>query len=295
MTGTRVEEDAWKPLLPTPPGYELMPSYSLQAGGNLYYELYETELPTPNATPIVFLNGMTQTTMSWKTLARRLAPRSTVLTYDALGQGQSVPKKDASFSLEMHADDLAELLDHLEVERAHLVGFSHGARVALAMAKHHPERLDHLVLCSATAKPTTLQRAIIRSWREILQEGGIKAMSWAALPMILGNDYLTQHEHLIKGIISASTGRNQEEGVARLLEGIMRYPDLSELAEHVNAPTLVISGEQDMLVSKSGAQELARLCGGEHREISNVGHTVPIEQPQLFESLLLEFLPSLTR
>lgn len=272
-----------------------MPSYSLQAGGNLYYERYDTDLPNSNPTPIVFLNGMTQTTMSWKTLARRLAPRTTVLTYDALGQGQSIPKKDASFDLEMHANDLSELLDHLEIERAHLVGFSHGARVALAMANHHPERLDHLVLCSATAKPTTLQRTIIRSWREILQEGGIKAMSWAALPVILGNDYLTQHEHLIKGIINASTSRNQEEGVARLLEGMMRYPDLSELASGVSAPTLVISGEQDLLVSKDGAEELARLCGGEHREVAGVGHTIPIEQPQLFESLLLEFLPTLSR
>lgn len=269
-----------------------MPSYSLQAGGNLYYELYETDIPTSRPTPIVFLNGMTQTTMSWKTLARRLAPGSTVLTYDAMGQGQSMPRKNAPFSLEMHANDLAELLDHLEMERAHLIGFSHGARVALAFANHHPGRIDHLMLCSATAKPTTLQRTIIRSWREILQEGGIKAMSWAALPVILGNDYLTQHEHLIKGIISASTGRNQEEGVARLLEGMMRYPDLSELAANVSAPTLVLSGEQDLLVSRSGAEELAKLCGGEHREVAGVGHTIPIEQPQLFESLLLEFLPS---
>ena len=268
-----------------------MPEITLPGSSKLYYETYNLDNKSADVSPILFLNGMTQTTMSWKTLARRLRDTYPVITYDAQGQGQSIPAKDASFELAMHADDLSSLLDELDVERVHLVGFSHGSRVALAMANHHPQRVDHLVLCSATATPTALQRTIIRGWREILRHGGLEAMSWAALPTILGNAYLEQHEHLIKGIISASTSRNQPEGVASLLDAMMHYPDLSELATQVQSPTLVISGEEDLLVTRTGAEKLAELCGGTHHEVAQVAHTVPIENPGEFQKLLLDFLP----
>lgn len=265
-----------------------MPTLTRDDGTKLTYVTYGDALT--QATPIVFLNGMTQTTLSWKTLARSMQAEFPIITYDARGQGES-EVGEKSLELELHADDLAALLDALEVERAHLVGFSHGARVALAFANHHPERLDHLVLCSATARPTALARTIIRGWREILAAGGLEAMSWASLTSILGKDYLEQNEKLIPGIIRASVQRNQREGVTRLLDAMLDYPDLADLARGVRAATLVIYGEQDQLVDAEGAKELATLAGGESLLVDGVGHTVPIEAPDVFRESLRDFLP----
>ena len=267
-----------------------MPTLFLSDDAALYYERFGEDDPQ-GASPLVFLNGMTQTTRSWRTLARRMtSPRRAILTYDARGQGQSQPGERA-LTLDLHASDLIALLDHLAYERAHLIGFSHGARVALAVAAHHPERVDRLVLCSATARPTALARTILASWRATLKLGGLEAMSWAALPMILGDAYLAEHEALIPGIIAASVQRNQPEGVARLLEAMNDYEDLSDLAARVSAPTLVISGEQDVLVEAQGAARLAELCGGaDHLQIPNSGHTVPIEAAEAFEAAIAPFL-----
>lgn len=269
-----------------------MPKFTTSDGTSLHYKTTGFDLPNKkrDADTIVFLNGMTQSTSHWNSQAKAFAADGfRVLTYDARGQGDS-ELGDAELTLEQHADDLVALLDELGIEQAHLAGFSHGARIALGVANYHPDRLDKLVLCSATARPTALARTIVRSWHGVLTNGGLTAMSWSALPTILGNDFLEKNEKIIKGIVRASVQRNSEDGVRALLEAMMDYPDLSELAQRVDAPTLVISADEDLLVTAQGARELANLAGGEHAEVTGVGHTIPIEAPEEFRRLVEEFL-----
>lgn len=269
-----------------------MPELIQASGHKLFYEVAGSE--AQGAPTVVLLNGMTQTTANWKTQARALGEHARVISYDARGQGRS-DVGDEALELGLHARDLVALLDHLEVSRAHLVGFSHGSRVALAFANHAPERLDRLVLCAATAEPTALAQTIIRAWREILRLGGLEAMSWASLPNILGRRFLDQNESLIEGIIKASTKRNSPEGVRRLLDAMMSYPSLDELAQGVSSPTLVLSADEDPLVTLEGAQALARLAHGEHVLIEGVGHTIPIEAPERFHQEITRFFGASNR
>ena len=71
---------------------------------------------------------------------------------------------------------------------------------------------------------------------------------------------------------------------------MLDYPDLSELAKNVSAPTLVISADEDLLVTAAGARELAKLAGGRHTQVSGVGHTIPIEAAEEFRGLVETFL-----
>lgn len=252
------------------------------------------ELFPQNGKTVVLLNGMTQSTLHWRSQARAMQDFFQILTYDARGQGGTAVGEEP-LSLELHAEDLAVLLDSLGIEDVYLVGFSHGARVALKFATMYPQRTGGLVLCSATARPTALARTIIRSWSEVLKAGGLEAMSWSSLPTILGQKFLGENEHLLGGIIKASLQRNSVEGVSKLLEGMRDYPDLSDLARHVSCHCLVISADEDLLVTREGAEELARLAHGQHVEIEGCGHTIPIEAPDEFRNAVLSFLQSLNR
>lgn len=263
-----------------------MSTFELSDGKQLHFETHAEHSEGPW---LVLLNGMTQSTQHWMSQARALRTNFRVLLYDARGQGES-DLPDAVPTLAEHASDLAELFDHLEIERAHLMGFSHGARVALGFANDFPERIDRLVLCSATARPTALAETIVRAWHGVLVSGGLEAMAWASLPTILGEDFLASHQKFLDNVIKASVQRNSPEGVRLLLEGLMAFPPVAELAANINAQALVISADQDLLVTVDGAKELADLLGGEHILVERCGHTVPIERPEAFRDALLGFL-----
>lgn len=262
-----------------------MPTWTTDDGLELNFEFDEG----PDGAPtVVLFNGMTQSTEHWSSQAERLSDDFGVLRWDARGQGGSDAPE--AITMEDHLSDLCGLLDHLEVQRAHMVGFSHGARVALAMAADRPERVDKLVLCSLTAEPTALARTIVTSWKKTLEHGGLEAMSWTALPAILGDQYLEQHESILSGIVRASIRRNSEAGVKALLEAMETYPAVADLARQVDAETLVLSADEDLLVTREGAESLAELTDGTHRHFSNMGHTIPIEAPGRFADIVRSFL-----
>jgi 3-oxoadipate enol-lactonase len=242
-----------------------------------------------DAPALLFLNGMTQTIRHWSRQAKHFESEYRVLRYNARGQGGSTLGDD-EVSLERHTQDVAGLLDHLDIDRCHFAGFSHGARIACHTAARQPGLVDRLVLCSATATDNALARTTVRAWRQTLEAGGLEAMSWASLPTILGNDFLEQSEEMIEGIIRASVRRNSEEGVRALLDGLESYDPLGAFASDVEAPTLVISADEDMLVTREGAAKLAELTGGQHDHVTGVGHTVPIEDPMGFAKLVSDFL-----
>lgn len=250
---------------------------------------YETHADSTDAPALALLNGMTQSTQHWSSQVRALREQFRVITYDARGQGRS-EVADSTPTLERHVEDFADVLDAVGVESSHLVGFSHGARVALGVAAERPELVDRLVLCSVTADPDGRARTIVRSWAKTLEHGGLEAMTWAALPTILGPTFLDDHEHMLEGIVRASMRRNTEEGIRILLDALPDYPDLADLAGEVDAPTLVLSATEDPLVGTEGARRLAELAGGDHLEIEDSGHTIPIERPEIFRRRVVDFL-----
>jgi len=230
-----------------------------------------------------------QNTLSWRPQCLALRDKFRILTYDARAQGQSDVGL-GELSLEGHAADLSELLKHLDIEKVHLVGLSHGAKVALALAANKPEQVDRLVLCSVGAMPTCRSELFVRSWIDMLRGSGLAAMVWASLPVVLGERFLKQKKRLLSSIVSATVKRNSKEALVAHLDAMAAYPALSRVAAHIRVPTLVISASEDPLVTQEGAQELAALCKGQHKRLLEIGHSVPSEAPELFNQTLLEFL-----
>ena len=239
---------------------------------------------------IVLLNGMSQTTTNWMSQARRLAERFTVVTYDARGQGRS-DLGQAPLTLDLHTRDLTHVLDGVNVSRAHLCGFSYGARLALAAAARIPGRVHKLVLTSLGDHQSAQRRLILRVWREVLERGGLEAMAWCSLPHILGADFLTAHEPQIPAMIAASLARNSEAGLRALLEGVSSFEPADKDARQVAAPTLLLTADQDLLVGpEATARFLAAFRDGRHVLIEGYGHTLPIEAPELWRERVVAFL-----
>ena len=186
----------------------------------IYFEDQYLGSPKP---AIVFLNGTTQTAISWNGIANILKDRFQVLAYDARAQGRS-DQGNLPLTLELHTTDLREVLDHVGLAKAILVGISHGASVALAFASSFPERVDRIMLCSVTAAPTCRAGLFVDSWLRILKREGMEAMVWAALPMIFGENFLRQNKAILEKIVHAISRRNKPGALTAHLKAITAYP-----------------------------------------------------------------------
>jgi len=263
-----------------------VPFSTTKDGCKIYYTTHGID--TSN-TVVIFLNGTTQTTLYWGGHVPAFSKRFGLLYYDARAQGQSDPG-DNPISLKLHVADLKFLMAQLGIDKAHLVGLSHGARVALAMAIEYPEMVDHLVLCSLGAKTNSRSKVTVRSWLRLLQLSGLEAMAWAALPTVFGENFLKQHQKSLDMIVKAVVKRNSRKALIAQLEAILQYPAPDDMSMDFNRPTLIITGTQDPLVNLEDVERLAGLCDAQHEQLSGIGHSIPAEAPRLFERVVLDFL-----
>lgn len=135
-------------------------------------------VPKPGEPPVALIHGLGANLAFWYLGAvRHLGRERTLLMHDMRGHGaSSMPA--TGYGLTQLADDFRILLDELEIERVHLVGHSHGARVALVFALEHPERVESLVLADtqirALQKPMTLgEWPHWPQWKADLQSRGV--------------------------------------------------------------------------------------------------------------------------
>ena len=263
-----------------------MPYFKTNDGCSIYFETHDLESSRP---VVVFLNGTMQDTLYWKTQAIALKDSFGLLLYDARAQGQS-DMGQQRLSLECHALDFNALLNYLDIEKANLVGMSHGARVALAYTADFPDRVDGLLLCSIGAKPTCRSGLIFKSWLKILKTSGLESMAWASLPVAFGENFLKQKDRILPSIVKSIVNRNNKQFLIAHLEAMASYPPLSRIVRDFNKPCLVVSGSDDPFVSEEEAKQLADLCGGQDKRIIGAGHSIPAEVPELFAKNLLEFL-----
>jgi pimeloyl-ACP methyl ester carboxylesterase len=263
-----------------------MAFFRTEDGCSLYYEIIGDGPAKPT---ITFVNGTLQTTIYWKMITNKLAEKYRLLLYDGRGQGES-DLGDIPLTLDRHAADLKSLLHQLSIEQTALVGLSHGARVALALSGLRPDLVTRLILCSTSTRSTYRAKIVVRSWYEILQRHSLDAMVWAAVPVVFGGRYLRDNAKVLERIVKTIVRRNDTEALRSHLEAMHRYPPLLRMLKKTPFLVLVLTGEDDPLVTSEGAAEIARICGGRHVEIKGAGHSIPAEAPDRFIQLVLDFL-----
>ena len=96
-------------------------------------------------TPIICAHGITTNAFCFQALADERSSTHRVIAYDLRGRGDS-DKPESGYSLSIHAQDLAEIIDALELDRPIVLGHSLGAMIALNFAAHYPEKLSKLIL-----------------------------------------------------------------------------------------------------------------------------------------------------
>lgn len=265
-------------------------------GTELYYQIDDsvgtTRTSSLHQEPVLILaNGIFQRVEAWEPLMPYLQG-FTILRYDMRGQGRSAVSEGV-YSPELHADDLAALLQALNIENYHLLGLSNGGVIAQVFASRQPAGLQKLILLCTTPRLDPLIRAKVESWQLALEWGGTKGRLRMALPWIWGRAFLESHPEIAsaESIDQMFVAAPTQEAQHNLMEGFFTLTDLRSSLSNITAPTLVLSGEEDLLFPPLYSQEIASaIPNAVHHVLPKVGHVAALENTPLLAQEIRSFL-----
>jgi 2-succinyl-6-hydroxy-2,4-cyclohexadiene-1-carboxylate synthase len=247
--------------------------------------------------PLVLLHGFTGSNATWEKHHAALAACFKMVAIEMLGHGLSdAPADPERYSMEYTTADIAEVLDKLEIERAAVLGYSMGGRIALHFAAAYPERVSALMLESSSPGLATAEERAARvqadeALANFIEQEGIATFveRWENLPLF------ASQRHLPAEVQTAQRQQrlnNNPRGLANSLRGAgigaqeSLWPRLNGLA----LPTLLIAGELDTKFVQIARQMQAKLPISRFDIVANAGHTVHLEQPAEFDRLVLDYL-----
>lgn len=248
--------------------------------------------------PVVLLHGFGGSSYSWRHVIPRVAERHPVLAPDLYGFGYTErPEDEAAYTRTGQVGLVLGVLDALGYDTAHLVGHSYGGALAATLAARHPERVRSLVLVDAAhpSYPQTRRRPIARCspynafYVRVL--GLRRRVVEEALERSYHNDDLAKPE-----VVKAYLERLRIQGAIRAFRGLtVPQPDSGPEVElrDVGAPTLVLWGTEDPLISvEGGRRATGEIPRASFFEIEGAGHAPHEEKPAEVARRILEFLAS---
>jgi len=248
---------------------------------HLYYEVAGA------GQPVVLIHGLGSSTRDWEAQVPELAQAYQVITLDLRGHGRS-DKPAGPYQIPMFAADLAGLLGALGVASAHVVGLSLGGCVAFQFTLDYPSMVRSLTLVNTApgpgGAPEQFEREIARRVG-IVQQMGMRAMGQALSP----NLFPKPEQAALRATFVERWAENDPQAYIAATRSMLNW-DVTDHLSSITCPVLVIGSDQDY--SPVSAKEAYRQLMPNARlaVIPNAHHAVPMERPEAFNPLLMQFL-----
>jgi len=247
--------------------------------------------------PVVLVHGWGVDRRMWAHQAAAFRRHFTTVTYDRRGCGQSTAPADHALELE----DIDAILDELKLKTAGFVGMSQGGRVAMRYAMTRPARVTGLVLQGAplddAPAPLAADASVLPIARltDLLRRGDRAGLAreLSQHPLMNAGERRTQAQAEIDAMLKDYRGEDLLKFSTSLAEiDPLRAADLAV----IQAPTLVITGSNELLWLRRTADRIARnIYGARRRVIRGGGHFVNMTHIGDYNRCVVEFLVNTTR
>lgn len=265
-----------------------MPTFDAR-GFDIYYERHDGG----PGVPLVLIMGMGGTCQGWLVLTvPELSKDRSCVIFDNRGAGRSGDPGSDFTTRDMAADVLA-LIDHVGLERAHVLGAFMGGLVAQELAIAHPDRVQSLVLVGTFARADARRRLLLEVWQGMVEQGiplelRIKnRLSWTL------HDLTFEQEDIIDAMVRFYTRDDapmEDKVFGRQVRACLAHDSLDRLGA-IEAPTLIVCGEQDIVTPLHMHRQLAnRIPHSRLVPIPSAGHLVAAEAARRFNRLVNRFL-----
>jgi aminoacrylate hydrolase len=254
------------------------------ADGEIYYEEHGS------GEPLILVSGLNGVGRYWAPQVPVFSSRFRVITYDQRGTGQS-DKNQREFSLDRMANELAALMDALEIPRAHLVGLSTGGAIGQTLAIEQPERVDKLVMCSTWTHCDPWFRRLFEARREMYRTCGPALHAMFHPLWLYPHDYINAHDAEIdeERRRNTSAAPPAEVSIGRI-DALLAFDRRAGLSR-IKSPTLILASSNDYITPSYYAEALGRAIPGSRLVVlDGGGHSISKTRPDDFNHIVMEFL-----
>jgi 3-oxoadipate enol-lactonase len=258
-------------------------------------ELAYLDTRTDEDPAVVFVHGFPLSARMWEQQLLGLGSAFRLIAPDLKGFGNSsVPEDLAAYSMDAWADELAALLDELDLDRVVLCGLSMGGYIAFAFHRRHADRLAGLVLADTRADADSPEAREKRTkQQQLVRERGAAPLAEVLAPALM-SEYTRRDLPDVYARVKMLMEDHAPAGVIGALEAMKNRPDSTADLATIHVPTLVMVGEKDMITPPDVARSVAdKIAGAQLVMIPTVGHLPNLEAPDVFNAELAAFLQRL--
>ena len=254
-------------------------------GARIHYERSGTGFP------VLFIHAGIADSRMWEPQAAAFAKRFDMVRPDLRGFGDT-ELPPAPYS---GIGDLVALLDHLQIDRAHVVGCSMGGTLALDLALENPRRVERLVLVAAGVSGSNLGAADAALFTEIEEAdkaGDMDAVNRAEVRLWVDGPRRREGSapNAVRELVLDMNGRSLHTDWSSAESQPIDRPAITRLGE-ITAPTLVIVGDQDLPHCHGNADVItSKISGSRKVIIKDAAHLPSLERPVEFNRVVLDFL-----
>jgi 3-oxoadipate enol-lactonase len=264
----------------------------------LYYEEHG------HGDPLLCIMGFATDSTGWLLQTPAFAEHHRTIIFDNRGVGRSA-KPTGAYTIHEMADDAVGLLDHLKIDRTHVLGLSMGGMIAQELVLRHPDRVRKLVLAATFPEPDAAseenRKVIFTQMGGSITDGGEMKIDFTALnplmffqhllPLVFNPTFIqTELPKLMQMFSGALQYGFSMEAIMGQMQAVMGHKTTDRLGT-ITAPTLVLTGDADRLISPANSAVLARsIPGAELVQIPGGSHGFNIEMPERFNQTVLQFL-----
>lgn len=243
--------------------------------------------------PVIFIHGFPFNSSQWAPQLAAVPDGWRFIAPDLRGFGES-PLTGNDLSMDTFADDIIALMDEQQIEQAVMCGLSMGGYVAFSLASRFPDRVRALVLVATRANADTepARKARLELAAGVRKQGMAPVVE-SMLPKLLSAHSRLKYPQVVESV-RAMMEATQPESAARALEGMAARKDYTPELDRIAVSTMVVRGEQDEIIASGDMERIARTVrGARHEMVALTAHLPNLEAPDVFNTILGQFLKQL--
>lgn len=257
---------------------------ALHGKGSLHYE--EKGI----GQSLIFIHGVGLDLTMWEKQVEDLSKHFRVIAYDMVGHGGS-GHPPGPYSLSQFVEQLAELMNHLQIEKSHIIGFSMGGMVAQAFGLKYPDKVKTLTIMNAVANRTKEQRkAVLKRVEEVKITGPLATIE-PAIKRWFNLEFLNSKEETVSKIRKRLQTNDAASYLAAYTLFATADEDLWPQIQQINIPTQIITGEHDVGSNPEMARQMhEKIVDSELMIVPNMRHMLPIEGAKIVNEAIRSFI-----